>query len=248
VRAAAALLYVAEHEAHDFLAAGASRERLLQMPLPLELPSPTGAEESQRPTVAFVGRLHPIKCVDRLIDAIAIVREEIPDVRLEIVGPGDRHRQTLERQAARLGLQNAVVFHGYVDASEKLRILRRAHVSALLSRSEGFPMAVLEAMACGTPVVLSRGCHLDEVHARGGLVVGDSAHDAASALVRLLRDPDFRSRLGQGAAAFARSFRRELVMPEMVGALERIAADGDGRQPASVSSRAATRPATTSRR
>jgi glycosyltransferase involved in cell wall biosynthesis len=228
VRSAAALLYLAEHEAQDFLAAGAPRDRLLHMPLPLELPSPTGAHTSERPTVAFVGRLHPIKCVDRLIEAIAIAREEVPDVRLEIVGPGDRHRQTLARQAARLGLDNTVVFHGYVDPSEKLRILRRAHVSALLSRSEGLPMAVLEAMACGIPVVLSHGCHLDEVQARAGFVVPDSAQDAATALVRLLRDSDLRSRLGEGAAAFADRFRCELVMPEMVGALERIAAGGGG--------------------
>jgi glycosyltransferase involved in cell wall biosynthesis len=226
VRTAAALMYVAEHEATDLLAAGGSRERLVHMPLPLELPAATQASKALQPTIACVGRLHPIKGIDQLIEAVAIVRRHVPDVRLEVVGPGDRYRRTLEEYVERLRLGDAVRFHGYVEESEKLAVLRGAHVTVLLSRSEGLPMAALEAMACGTPVVLSHGCHLDEVEDRGGLVVSDSAEDAASALVRLLSDDELRVRLGDGAVAFAQDFRRERVMPTMIQALERIAASG----------------------
>jgi glycosyltransferase involved in cell wall biosynthesis len=226
VRTAAALMYVAEHEATDLLAAGGSRERLVHMPLPLELPAATQASKALQPTIACVGRLHPIKGIDQLIEAVAIVRRHVPDVRLEVVGPGDRYRRTLEEYVERLRLGDAVRFHGYVEESEKLAVLRGAHVTVLLSRSEGLPMAALEAMACGTPVVLSHGCHLDEVEDRGGLVVSDSAEDAASALVRLLSDDELRVRLGDGAVAFAQDFRRERVMPMMIQALERIAASG----------------------
>jgi glycosyltransferase involved in cell wall biosynthesis len=103
-------------------------------------------------------------------------------------------------------------------------VLSAAHVSVLLSRSEGLPMAALEAMSCGTPVVLSEGCHLDEVEGRAGLVVSGTPQDAAAALVRLLSDHRLRARLGDGALAFAHDFRREIVMPQMIEVLERIAA------------------------
>jgi glycosyltransferase involved in cell wall biosynthesis len=224
VQTANALLYLAEHEAADFLSAGGARERLVAMPLPLELPDATQARQGSQPTIAFVGRLHPIKGLDVLIEAVGLVRREVPDVRLEIVGPGDRYRRSLERLVARLGLDGAVRFRGFVEVSEKLAVLRDADASVLLSRSEGLPMAALEAMACGTPVVLSHGCHLDEVHEKGGLVVPGTAHEAAAAIVSVLSDDGLRSRLGAGAIEFAHGFRREVVMPQMIEVLDRVAA------------------------
>lgn len=223
VRGASALFHVGEHEADDFLAAGGSARRLIQMPLPLELPAGGDAGTPADPTIAFVGRLHPIKRIDVLIRALAIVADEIPRARLDVVGPGDRYREQLQALARELGIGEAVSFHGFVDNDEKLRVLRRAHVSALLSRSEGLPIAPLEAMACGTPVVLSRGCHLDEADGVAGLVVGDGPDAAAAALVQILSDGELRGRLAEGATTFAAQFRREQVAPQMIAALERVA-------------------------
>jgi glycosyltransferase involved in cell wall biosynthesis len=220
---ATALIYSSDDERRDFLEAGADAKRLLRLPLPLDLPLFDGTTESSEPTVAYVGRLHPIKRIDRLIEAVAIARRQIPNLRLEIVGPGDRHGRELQELARQLELGDAVRFHGFVAIEEKLRILARAHVSALLSASEGLPIAALEAMACGTPVVLSAGCHLPEVHDRGGLVVPGSAEEAATALVELLGDDARRARLGAGARTFAAEFRRELVMPRMLAAFEALA-------------------------
>lgn len=223
---ATALIHSSEAERRDFLDAGARPERLLALPLPLDLPRLGGEPKSSRPTVAFVGRLHPIKRIDVLLRAMALARQQVPDVRLEIVGPGDRHARELERLAHTLELDEAVRFHGFVSIEEKLRILAGAHVSALLSASEGLPIAALEAMACGTPVVLSEGCHLPEVDDVAGIVVPGSAEEVAGALVALLGDDARRARLSTGAIAFAAEFRRELVMPRMIGAFERLAAGG----------------------
>lgn len=231
VRGAAALFYLGEHEAIDFIAAGAPRERLVAMPPPLELPEPGEARLPGRPTIGYVGRLHPIKGVDRLIEAVTMARRQIPDIRLEIAGPGDRYRRVLEALARRLDVADSVVFHGFVDPAVKLRIQSCTHVSALLSHSEGLPMASLEAMACGTPVVLSRGCHLDEVHDVGGLVVGDTAAEAADGLVALLSNQEMRQRLSAGAAQFAQRFRRENVMPEMARVLQDISVAGSAPVP-----------------
>jgi glycosyltransferase involved in cell wall biosynthesis len=237
VAAASALVHSGAHERADMLAAGGLPEQLVRMPLPLELPDVSGAGETAVPTVAFVGRLHPIKRIDRLIEAVALARRDVPELELEIVGPGDRHGAELEALATRLGIADAVHFRGYVSVDEKLRILARAHVSALLSASEGLPMAALEAMACGTAVVLSEGCHLPEVHDRGGLVVPGGAPDAAAAIVALLGDAERRERLAAGAVTFAHDFRREVVMPQMIAMLEGLAARGQ--RPTSSSSSAA---------
>lgn len=223
VRRASALFCVGEHEAQDFAAVGGSPGRLVQMPLPLELPAGSGNGMAADPTVAFVGRLHPIKGIDVLIRAVAIARREVPRAHLDVAGPGDRYRQQLQTLAGQLGIGDAVTFHGFVDKQHKLRVLRNAHVSALLSRSEGLPIAALEAMACGTPVVLSRGCHLDEADGVAGLVVDDSPDAAAAALVRLLSDAELRDRMADGATEFAGRFRRERVAPQMVRALEQAA-------------------------
>lgn len=224
VRDAAAVIHCSDEERQDLIDVGAAAERLLRLPLPLDLPSMHHHTEAEAPTVAYVGRLHPIKRIDRLIEAVAIARHEIPGLRLDIVGPGERHERELRDLARRLGVADAVRFRGFVPVQEKLDVLARAHVAALLSASEGLPMAALEAMACGTPVVLSAGCHLAEVHGRGGIVVPGGAQDAAAAIVELLRDHARRATLASGARAFARDFRRDVVMPRMIAALDALAA------------------------
>lgn len=222
---AAALIHSTDDERADMVAAGAPVERLLRLPLPLELPPDPGARPARAevPTVVHVGRLDPIKGIDVLLDAMAIVRRSEPRVRLELVGPGNGHRRGLEARARALGLEDAVAFRGFVSTDEKVATLRHAHAFCLLSRSEGLPVAALEAMACGTPVVLSRGCHLPEVEGRAGAVVDRDPQAAAAALIALLHDPARRERLGEGARDLAAGFRREVVMPRMIAAFAALA-------------------------
>lgn len=225
---ATALIHSTDAERRDFLDAGADPAKLVRLPLPLELPELAGEPLQPHPTVAYVGRLHEIKGIDRLIRAVALVREHEPDVRLVIVGPGERYQRGLEALAAELGVTEAVTFRGFVDAGEKFRVLESAHVSALLSRSEGLPMAALEAMATGTPVVLSEGCHLPEIDGIAGVVVRGEPGDTAAALLGLLADDARRRALGDGARAFANEFRREVVMPQMLARLEAMGAPRRG--------------------
>src|SRR5918995_1415481 len=105
-------------EREDFLDVGADPARLVRLPLPLELPQLAGVPVAPDPTVAYVGRLHEIKGIDRLIRAVALVRERIPRVRLVVVGPGERYQRRLEALAAELGVADAVEFRGFVSAEE----------------------------------------------------------------------------------------------------------------------------------
>ena len=77
-------------------------------------------------------------------------------------------------------------------------------------------------MACGTPVILSRGCHLDEVDGRAGVVVSGEPAETAAAIVALLADEPRRAQLGEGAEAFAARFHRDRVMPRMIALFEEL--------------------------
>jgi glycosyltransferase involved in cell wall biosynthesis len=206
---ASALIHSTDHERQDFLDVGAPADRLVRLPLPLELPAALDLPRTAAPSVVSVGRLHPIKGIDRLIEAVA----QVPDLRLDVAGPGERYQRKLEEVAA--ATRADVHFHGFVSAEEKQRLLTQAHCFALLSRAEGLPMATLEAMACGTPVVVSEGCHIPEVHGRAGLVTDGSPAATAAALTQLLGDPAEHARLAEGAKAFAHGFRHEVVLPQM---------------------------------
>ena len=224
---ASALVHSTEREREDFLAAGAPAERLVRLPLPLELPPDSDVTESSEPLLVSVGRLDPIKGIDRLLEAVALVRSSTP-VELAPVGPGNGYGRKLERLADRLGIADAVRFRGFVEEGEKRDLLRRAQAFCLLSRSEGLPVAALEAMACGTPVVLSEGCNLPEVHRRAGFVVSGEPRETADAIAALLSDGELRREFGIGGRTFAAEFRREEATRETIALLERLVSE---RQP-----------------
>ena len=106
-----------------------------------------------QPRAAFVGRLAPEKGLDVLLQAWATeVRPERPAARLTLIGDGPE-RSSLETQAERLGVQNAVEFAGRVD--DPIARLRDCDLFVLPSREEGMSVALLEAMALGIPLVAS---------------------------------------------------------------------------------------------
>ena len=220
---AAAVLYGNDAERDVLLEAGAPAGRLVHSPPPLELPDVAHVATAAEPTVVFLGRLDPIKGLDRLLRAIAIAGREVPGLRLELIGSGDREQARMQALAAELGIAGGVRFRGLVLGQPKFEALAAAHVYALLSYSEGLPVAAVEAMACGTPVVLSEGCNLREVDGRAGLVVPGDPEGAAAAIVALMRDADRRRALAAGAREFADGFRADRVIAELDGLLTSLA-------------------------
>ncbi len=226
LRDAAALIHSTDDERADFLAAGAPQATLERLPLPLDIPVPGDTPLAPVPTLVSIGRLDPIKNLDVLLEAFAIARRSVPDLRLELAGPGEDG--ALREQAARLGITAAVTFHGFVSTQEKQRLLESAHAFCLLSRSEGLPIAALEALAAGTPAVLSPGCHLPEIDGRAGVIADAAPSATAAAIVSLLADEPARAAMGAAARAFAADFRTDRAMGQMVALLERLAAGGGG--------------------
>lgn len=157
-------------------------------------------ELGDRPYVLFLGRLHPKKGLDVLADAFALLAARRPELDLVIAGPDDgglgAFRQRIEAANGRVaGLAARAHVVGPVYGADKLAALVDAAVFCLPSRQEGFSMAIIEAMACGLPVVVSDACHFPEVvEAGAGESVPLSADNVAAALDRVLNDAPGRGR------------------------------------------------------
>lgn len=177
------------------------------------------------PVVLYVGRLQPLKGIDDLLVAAARAFAHRP-AHLLIVGEGPE-RAALERQASAPGLRGSVTFTGHVAGETLAAAYAAADVFALASRSEGFPTAILEAMAAGLPIVTTaiRGMrdHLQE--GSNGLLVapGDPAALAA-ALGRLLADADLRARMGAANRPAIAAFHPDRVATQYLAVLERVVA------------------------
>lgn len=108
--------------------------------------------------VLHLGRIHPKKGIDRLLQAWALVVTEMPGWRLRIVGPSEGgHRTELEALAQRLSLGDSVRFEGPLYGADKQEAYRRAALFVLPTRNENFGMVVAEALAQGTPVISTKG-------------------------------------------------------------------------------------------
>ncbi|HTM04916.1 MAG TPA: glycosyltransferase [Vicinamibacterales bacterium] len=158
---------------------------------------PAGADPAPnvRPTFVFIGRLHAIKRLDLLLDAFAQVVAVRPDARLIIAGPDEqRLRELLEpRQAP----GNRVTWLGAVDARQRDAVLAQARALVVCSDSESFGMAVVEAMAAGRAVIVTRTCGWDDLERRGaGLLVDQNPLAIADAMQRLLDAPAAASTMG----------------------------------------------------
>lgn len=135
---------------------------------PGPLAEPLGKIPPQAQVILFLGRVHPIKGADRLLEAFLQIQARLPNAVLIMAGPDEWGCERKFQQAvSQAGLQHRVIFPGMVSGEAKLDLLARADLFCLPSDAEGFSMAVLEALASGTPVLLSPGCHFPEVETAG---------------------------------------------------------------------------------
>ena len=161
----------------------------------------------RRPMVLSIGRLTPVKGHDVLLKAFAHVRKRVPEASLVLVGDGES-RAELESLAKDLSLGDAVMFTGHLPKEEVRTLLGEARVFTLPSRSEGMPLALLEAMSAGVPSVATRVGGVPEVVAPdAGLLVPPEDYTAlAAALAHVLLDPDRASALSRTAKSRAKQF------------------------------------------
>ena len=165
----------------------------------------------RRAFLLYVGNLKPHKNVITLIRAFALLRarRETP-LQLLIIGDDARWKPALVRERSRLALDEHVIFCSYVSDSLLPLLYAAAEMLVLPSKLEGFGLPVIEAMACGTPVVCSRAASLPEVAgAAAEYFDPHCAEDLAGAIQRVLSSPERREELRRKGLQRARLFTWE---------------------------------------
>jgi glycosyltransferase involved in cell wall biosynthesis len=156
------------------------------------------------PLVAFLGRVHPGKGVDHLVRAIATA--QLSNVTLAIIGPDSGgYLETIRSLANRCGVADRVLFTGLLKGQDRIAGLVDAAVFAMPSEHENFGIAVAEAMATGTPVIVSPEVGIaDDVTAAGaGAVVPLHYKPLSAEIARWLTDPVLRAEAGERGRAYA---------------------------------------------
>jgi glycosyltransferase involved in cell wall biosynthesis len=177
----------------------------------------------EQPYVLFTGTLEPRKNLPRLIDAFAMLPDELRDShRLVIVGLRGWETAEIDSALARLGQQ--VITPGFVPDADLVNLYRAATLFCYPSLHEGFGLPVLEAMQCGTPVLTSNVSSLPEVGGDAAAYVDPRDTDAMrQALERLLQDEDERARLAARGPQQASRFSWQRSAQELVHVLREAA-------------------------
>jgi len=176
----------------------------------------------REPVVLHVGRLKRYKATDHLLQAAGMLKERGVKFTTIIVGDGD-DKPRLEALAAKLGLGGEVRFTGFIPEAEKVNWYRRATVLVENSVKEGWGLIVMEANACGTPVVVADSPGLRDSSKDGvnGLMYDYGDVPAlAERLERLLSDKALRTRLGQQAIEWAKQWTWDGAADAMERAIE----------------------------
>lgn len=177
-------------------------------------------DESSKKDYDFVylGGLVPPKRLEMLIGSVAILRKKHPDVRVALIGDGILRRQ-LEDQAVTLQVNDNIFFLGAIDRPEVSKYLNMGRVFIMTSRTEGLPMAMIEALSCGLPVIMPDVGDVTSiaVHNVNGLIVDPATDKAFSkAMHSLMAEKKLFARLKSGAIKSRELFKREYSL-ESVG-------------------------------
>jgi len=172
-----------------------------------------GIQDNEK-IILYLGRIHKTKGIDLLISAYADLIKKLDNVRLVIVGPDDGFLPFLKKQVKDLKINHKVLFTGPLYGKEKLEAYVDADVFVLPSIYETFPNTVLEACACGTPVIATKAKHKhDWIHNKVGYVVERDKHHLQNAIVKILKDEQLRKNLGkEGKRLIKQRFNWEKIV------------------------------------
>lgn len=213
---AAAIHFTAEQEKKKAAKWIPANVRTLVLPLIvdlapyLQLPARDSAHAlfpqlpSDKPWVLFLSRIHEKKGLDLLISAFAKLRH--PDAQLVVAGSGeDSYVAEMKQLAGRLCLSDRVHFVGLVKGENKTSLYRRADVLVLPSSQENFGLVVVEALACGTPVLITAGIDIYEeiLQTRAGALITRDPANIAAQIDDYLENPESTRSRGEAGREWA---------------------------------------------
>jgi len=224
---AAGIHYTSEQELVEAGELGVSANPLI-IPNAVELPAREARpRRHDRKVILFLSRFDRKKGLDLLFEAFSRVRNECPDAVLVLAGTGDPEWvASLKINAERLGIASDVIWAGFLTGEDKWAALSGADVFVLPSYSENFGIALVEALACGCPVVLSDqvGIHREISRAEAGLVTPCRVEELSRALLNVLNDAALRRRMSENGVRLARQqFSLEAVSRQLAAAYAAVA-------------------------
>jgi glycosyltransferase involved in cell wall biosynthesis len=161
------------------------------------------------PTLLFVGRIHPKKRIEDIVSALSTLTSSNRPVQLVIAGDPQacpEYHSELCKLAERLGVKDRVYWVGFLNEKEKLAAYAAAHFFVHASDSEGMALSILEGMSSGLPVVVTRGCYMQDAADAGTLVQCEQGAAAlGEALGSLLNDATKALALAQSGQKYVHS-------------------------------------------
>jgi len=218
LRDASKVIALTRTEVQQFLSVGVPKSKIAVIPNGIDLteysdlPSKGsfkkkfGLDKNEK-IVLYLGRIHEIKGIDILVRAFANILHKLGDVRLVIVGPDDGYLGEIEALTKALRIEGKVLVSGALYGVAKLEAYVDADVYVLPSRYETFPMTVLEAYACGKPVIASKVGELTDLVADGqtGLLVDPgNTVQLAKNILYLLNDKGRAKEMGLRGKQFVK--------------------------------------------
>jgi glycosyltransferase involved in cell wall biosynthesis len=218
IRRSALLHATSEAEFSDIRRMGLSNPVAI-IPNGIDVPEIARPARGPRRRLLFLGRIHPVKGIDLLLKVWAQVRRERPDWDLQIVGPPGPHEQSIRKLARELSLSD-VDFAGPRYGADKLATYAAADLYVLPTHTENFGMTIAESLACGTPVVTTRGAPWAGLEREGcGFWIERSEPALTKALLRATEmSPVELGRCGaRGRAWMLREFSWDGIAEKMQG-------------------------------
>lgn len=211
VRRADAVVAVSEHTRQDIIKATSTNpdnvHTIYNGVLEHFAPAPGLTGPNDHPVILYVGRRDPYKNLLLLIDAFAELLHSHPQAQFHIVGPPDERYPEPEQRVSERDLRHAVHFKGAVSDAELLLSYQQATLLAFPSAYEGFGLPVLEAMACGTPVVCTTSSSLPEIAGDAALTIPAGNQAALTqAMTKLVEDKNLRKSLSDKGLRQSKEF------------------------------------------
>lgn len=223
IKKCSAFIADAELEIGQYIAEGATRGSIFNIPVGIdykEFVNPPKRNNDGQKRVLFLGRFHENKGPDLLVKAFALLSRD--DTILQIAGYDDGCEATLTQQVKDLGIESKVEYLGSCYGKDKVNAYTNADVYVMPSRRELFGLTLLEALACGTPVIITDRCGVAPLLPREcGAVVPFNEEFLAGAINTML-DKDFASAYRQYRIAWAKQYDWAKLAPQVILVYEKV--------------------------
>lgn len=182
------------------------------------------SQKNDIPTISYFGRLKKYKSVDHLLKAYAIAKNEIGEMKLDILGKGD-FMDYLKELADKLDISNETTFYGFVSEEDKVKLLSESWAMVNTSMKEGWGITNIEANACGTPVLSANvpGLRDSVKNGQSGLLYEyGNIKELSEIIKKVVKDIKLRQTLSQGAVDWAEQFSWDSSADMMIRKCEEV--------------------------